>query len=457
MISAADGRTTLLKMIDPALLPPKLRAELPLMPLTPSIFQVHLGVDMDLTPYRDKVERLNFVYPHDDIERAMQHFPNGEYEKAAYFAYIATLHQSEMAPTGRHSMKLESYTTLRTKGIDWQRDADTIARSFVQRTNALIPGLSEHIVTQAVRTPLDLAADTGNSRAPSRLGIHPRTAQQGAPAAAHPCARPLPGGALDDARSGRAVGDAVRLQHREHRPQRLVTPYPLTAKALTSSKTGACSMSDRKGDRFSRLGAFVTRRGWWVVVLWLIAAGGFGAFAGKAQTSLQGAGFDVSGSESQVVERILDEAFHDSATTNAVIVYSADGKATSASFAKKASAVDDKLRKVPGVAKVRSYYTDGDQMLLSKDEHTAITVVSLSGGQSEAQNKVPDLRKQTEGAGIDVKVTGFPAVQYDTYKLSQDDLAKTEMITFPVVAIFLLIFFRTVVAALVPLALGGSP
>ncbi len=214
-------------------------------------------------------------------------------------------------------------------------------------------------------------------------------------------------------------------------------------------------MSDRKGDRFSRLGAFVTRRGWWVVVLWLIAAGGFGAFAGKAQTSLQGAGFDVSGSESQVVERILDEAFHDSATTNAVIVYSADGKATSASFAKKASAVDDKLRKVPGVAKVRSYYTDGDQMLLSKDEHTAITVVSLSGGQSEAQNKVPDLRKQTEGAGIDVKVTGFPAVQYDTYKLSQDDLAKTEMITFPVVAIFLLIFFRTVVAALVPLALGG--
>ncbi len=186
MISAADGRTTLLKMIDPALLPPKLRAELPLMPLTPSIFQVHLGVDMDLTPYRDKVERLNFVYPHDDIERAMQHFPNGEYEKAAYFAYIATLHQSEMAPTGRHSMKLESYTTLRTKGIDWQRDADTIARSFVQRTNALIPGLSEHIVTQAVRTPLDLAADTGNSEGAFAAGHSPpncsaRSARSSAP------------------------------------------------------------------------------------------------------------------------------------------------------------------------------------------------------------------------------------------------------------------------------------
>lgn len=164
VISACDARRTLLEMIDPALLPAPLRTALPRLPLTPSIFQVHLGVDMDLTPYRAALERLNFVYPHDDVERAMGLFPAGDYASAPYFAYVATLHQKELAPGGRHSMKLESYTTLDAAGIDWERDKEKIAASFVSRAAVLIPGLPSHIVTQVLRTPRDLLRDTGNSQ-----------------------------------------------------------------------------------------------------------------------------------------------------------------------------------------------------------------------------------------------------------------------------------------------------
>ncbi|QRX96327.1 MMPL family transporter [Streptomyces noursei] len=214
-------------------------------------------------------------------------------------------------------------------------------------------------------------------------------------------------------------------------------------------------MSEGKGDRFARAGEFLARRRWWVVILWLLVAGALGAFAGKAQTTLQGAGFDVEGSESQAVAQLLDREFHDSTATSAVVVYTSDGPVTDPAFAKKAAVVDERLRKVPGVAEVRGFATSGNPELVSRDRHTALSTVVLSGGQSAAQNAIPALRERTADAGIDVKITGFPAVQYDTYQLSQDDLTKTEAITFPVVAVFLLIFFRTAVSALVPLLLGG--
>jgi prolycopene isomerase len=133
------------------------------MDLSPSIFQVHLGVNMDLEPYRQDIKRLNFIYPYDDIDRAMANFPNGNVEEAAFFLYVATFHQPEMAPPGRHSLKLEAYTTLNARGIDWERDKEDIAKVFIRRAEQIIPNLGQHIEVQALRTPADLHRDTGNA------------------------------------------------------------------------------------------------------------------------------------------------------------------------------------------------------------------------------------------------------------------------------------------------------
>jgi len=163
VVSACDARRTFLQMLDPQHVPAELRERLSRMRTSPSFFQVQLGVDMDLEPYRKDIKRLNFIYPYDDIDRAMANFPNGNVEEAAYYLYVATFHQPEMAPPGKHSIKLECPTRINARGIDWERDRERIADVFVRRSEQVIPGLSGHIVTRNIRTPEDLQRDTGNS------------------------------------------------------------------------------------------------------------------------------------------------------------------------------------------------------------------------------------------------------------------------------------------------------
>jgi RND superfamily putative drug exporter len=217
-------------------------------------------------------------------------------------------------------------------------------------------------------------------------------------------------------------------------------------------------MSERhaRAGRFSRIIPAVVAHPWRVLLGWLVLLAVFGGFAGGAQDALQGAGFDVGGSQSQQVSELLDAQFHDSTLTDAVVVYRSSGDVTAPDFANRMIAADAKLRTVAGVAEVRDVFSTDNPTLVSQDRHTAITTVSLEGGQNAAQNAIPALRDALHGSGMDAKVTGFPAVQYDTYQLSKTDLAKTEMITFPLVAILLLLFFRTAVAALLPLLLGGA-
>ena len=163
VVSACDAKRLFLDMLPPDVVPGDLRRRLPGMKTSPAFFQVQLGVDMDLEPYREQIKRLNFIYPYPDIDRAMANFPDGNVEEAAYYLYVATFHQPEMAPPGKHSLKLECPTRLDSKGIDWERDREAIADTFIRRTEAIIPDLSKHVVVKEIRTPADLARDTGNS------------------------------------------------------------------------------------------------------------------------------------------------------------------------------------------------------------------------------------------------------------------------------------------------------
>ncbi|RFU22490.1 phytoene desaturase family protein [Geodermatophilus marinus] len=163
VVCASDARRLYTEQLPAGVVPRRLRSDVGTAPTTPAFFQVQLGIDTDLAEHAASVKRLNFVYPHRDIDKAMANFPLGNVEEAAYYLYVATFHQPELAPTGMHSIKLECPTRLDSVGIDWDRDKDAIADVFIRRTEELIPDLRRHVVVRRVVTPLDMARRTNNS------------------------------------------------------------------------------------------------------------------------------------------------------------------------------------------------------------------------------------------------------------------------------------------------------
>lgn len=70
---------------------------------------------------------------------------------------------------------------------------------------------------------------------------------------------------------------------------------------------------------------------------------------------------------------------------------------------------------------------------------------------------VPKIESKLGSIGhknFNVKVTGGPALNYALNKATKESVSKAEMIAFPVMVIVLLIVFRTVFSAVLPLAMA---
>ncbi len=209
-------------------------------------------------------------------------------------------------------------------------------------------------------------------------------------------------------------------------------------------------------DPFARLASFVVRRRWLVVIFWVILLAAGAALSPLANTKVQGGGFSVPGSDSDKAASILSTQFNSSTFNNVTVVfYSPTLSAYDPAFRAPVTAAIARLRTVKGVKALYDYYENALPALVSKDGHTTIVPISLIGNEGQVEDIVPLLRAQlTDLKVVEHYVTGYPAVNKDTLKTSSDDLARAERVTIPVVLILLLLVFRTVISALLPL-IGG--
>ncbi|WP_378740603.1 MMPL family transporter [Nocardia brasiliensis] len=114
----------------------------------------------------------------------------------------------------------------------------------------------------------------------------------------------------------------------------------------------------------------------------------------------------------------------------------------------------NRMRALPEVASVAApvYSVDG----------TALRVdVTMAGAELDGKKHVAPLRAQTDevqraNPGLRIEQTGSPSISSGVDELRGRDLARTEMIALPVTLITLLVVFRSVAMALVPLLLAIS-
>ena len=105
-----------------------------------------------------------------------------------------------------------------------------------------------------------------------------------------------------------------------------------------------------------------------------------------------------------------------------------------------------------------SYWSLGSPPpLRSADERSALVVARITGDTNDVTDRIEELAPRYAGSidGATVRVGGFAEVFREIGSTIEEDLVLAEMIALPVTLLLLLWVFRSVVAALLPLAIGA--
>ncbi len=189
----------------------------------------------------------------------------------------------------------------------------------------------------------------------------------------------------------------------------------------------------------------------------VVAAAGYGH---DAASHLSPAGYEVPGSDSTRAAELLGRRF-DTGAANVVLLVRAgtdepggvDGPTAAADGRDLAAA----LAAEPGVADVRSYWDEPVPALRSADGSAALITARIVADEEAVYDRVERLRRDYVGShrSLDVALGGSALMNLEVVEESERDLLRAELIAIPATTIIMLIVFRGVVAALLPLIVSA--
>ncbi|HJP88061.1 MAG TPA: MMPL family transporter [Candidatus Limnocylindrales bacterium] len=207
--------------------------------------------------------------------------------------------------------------------------------------------------------------------------------------------------------------------------------------------------------RFERLGRWCAERKWLVVIAWAVLVVGAIPFALQAPGALSAGGFIREDLESAQAKALLEKEIGVSQAAVVVVFHSDTLKAGEPAFEAGAAAAIADVPKAPYVFRVLAHVLSTRQV--SPDGHTAYDIVLLDLPADDSPKALPGLRAALHDApGLEVGLSGGPAFYGDVQEVSESDLRRSEIISLPLAALALLLVFGSVVAAGVPLVVGGA-
>lgn len=193
-----------------------------------------------------------------------------------------------------------------------------------------------------------------------------------------------------------------------------------------------------------------TRRARLTVAVWLVLAAVCVPFAFQLSGALTTGGVTNPRGDSVSGQRTLAGAFAEPPNQLQVVLHDPDGDVTTI-----VGRIGEAAAAVPNVVSVVDYRQHPEW--LAPDRHTTFVQLGLSTDSDASQDLVPRLRTEMAAVagGVEVNVTGAPALDRDLTTQVLDDASTAEMIAFPLLLVLLLLVFRSVVAMVVPLVLAG--
>ncbi|MFS8100435.1 MMPL family transporter [Lentzea alba] len=196
---------------------------------------------------------------------------------------------------------------------------------------------------------------------------------------------------------------------------------------------------------FAKWGSIAYRRRWVVLIATVLLAVLGGVWGLGVFDKLSQGGYEAPSSEAARADKVAEEAFGRQ-NGDVIVIYRGDF-ANPLELKKIADHIsgfpkDDVLKTVGPVP--------------SDDKQQALVAITLSSGDSNEQIKqFEDVQKQLAVDGFSQQVGGLVPTQKAINDMSQEDLTRAEMFSLPLVLLLLVIIFGGLVAASLPVVVGG--
>jgi putative drug exporter of the RND superfamily len=202
-------------------------------------------------------------------------------------------------------------------------------------------------------------------------------------------------------------------------------------------------------------------RRFWVAGVVLAAVVALLPFSFHAERHLETA-TRVEGSQAEIVRQELDTRFHSPFVDRVVLVIQGLPPADSAEGEQALTTIVAALRAEPGVSGVVSYLDLHDSIFLGKGGGTFV-LVGLSSTEGPVELLVPRLHERAKSLqdqlrnrypAVKLELTGELPLNFDIRKASADEVQRGESLVIPATLALLLVAFGSLVAAVIPLAVG---
>jgi RND superfamily putative drug exporter len=203
-----------------------------------------------------------------------------------------------------------------------------------------------------------------------------------------------------------------------------------------------------------RLGRWTVDHGRVVAVVWVVVAIGLGFFAPKVESALSGAGWQANGSESVQGRELIQANFAGlSSSALMVVVHSSSKSVSDTGFRSTVASVERTLRTNHEVASVVGPRPGAS---ISPDRHTAIVTAGANGDPTAMVAAADTLKGKLHALGtndVSVSLTGASGMWSDFNTANRKAMMKSELFSWPVTMIILVLAFGSLVAAGLPLML----
>jgi RND superfamily putative drug exporter len=199
----------------------------------------------------------------------------------------------------------------------------------------------------------------------------------------------------------------------------------------------------------------------WVAGLVFAAVIGLLPFSFHAERHLETA-TRIEGGEPEEVRQELSSHFRSPFVERAVLVIEGLPPADSDDGAQALGAIVSGLKEEPGVSGAVSYLELRDPIFLGNDGGTFV-LIGLEPTQGPVESLVPKLHERAKALedrlrsrypAVKLELTGELPLNFDIRKASADEVRHSEILAIPATLALLLLAFGSLIAAMIPLAIG---